>query len=469
MSNMQQASGILKLNLVTFTWGEFFMAAQYVVPIGIDNFRKLVTIADADGRSNLFVDKTNFIQEILRDRSEVILITRPRRFGKTINMSMLQHFLAAEVEGKPTKNLFDNLAIAKDQNAMACQGKYPVIFITFKDTNETDYPEAEAAIREQISATYEEFKYLLDSTKLMSYQRNTFQRILDKGSSLSELKNAIKNLSKYIYIDSGIKPYLLIDEYDTPMQVGYSSGYYEKITNLIKSMLGIALKGNSNIEKGILTGITRIAGESLFSIFNNPKIRTILDNQYSTYFGFTEGEVDALFHKAGLDYNLSQLKAWYNGYQCGDTLLYNPWSIMQALHDGGKISGYWINTSTNALVADLITNGGDKVYAQLEVLLQGKTIVENLDEHIVYQNIEKNRAAIWTLLVMAGYLKIVAVHTSMNNTEYELALPNKEVEYFYQNTIQTWLSGDGSAAAYKNFIKDLLAGDLTEFEAQLSS
>jgi hypothetical protein len=432
------------------------MATQYVIPVGCDNFRKLVTATDQYGSKSLFVDKTKFIQEILSDAAEVLLITRPRRFGKTLNMSMLQHFLGAEVDGLPTKDLFNDLLISQDQAAMAYQGKYPVIFITFKDTKGSSYAAIEAAIREQIKSVYNEFRYLLDKQLISKEDQIVYQQILLKQSSVSDLMNSIKNLSQYIYANGDVHPYLLIDEYDTPIHSAYYQDYYTDVLDLIRAMLCTALKGNANIKQGILTGITRIAKESIFSGLNNLKTRSLLDNKYSTYFGFIEDEVNDLFSKSCLDCDLVQLKNWYNGYQCGDTLLYNPWSIMNSIDDGGTIKQYWINTSDNGLAIDLILKGGTKVHEQLAILLQGKTITESLDNHIVYNNIEQNRAAIWTLLVMAGYLKIIASHNVMDSIEYELALPNEEVKYFYKNIIQVWLSGDGSAKWYSNFLKDLL-------------
>jgi hypothetical protein len=444
------------------------MPIQYAVPVGTGNFKELITDADPDGKKNLFVDKTYFIQEVLRDRAKVLLITRPRRFGKTINMSMLQHFLAAKVDRQPTKDLFNNLLISQDPAAMAYQGKYPVIFVTFKDAKGNSYAATEAAIRAQICFIYEEFKHLLDSTNLMPHQKNIFQQMLDKTSNLSDLINSIKNLSQYIYLDGGVRPYLLLDEYDTPIHSAYSTDYYEAVLNLVRGMLSTALKDNSNIEKGILTGITRIARESLFSELNNITVYTLQKKGYADCFGFTETEVTNLCAKMQLDSSLTEIKAWYNGYLCSDITLYNPWSVMNCLKDNGEISSYWINTSTNDLAANLILQGGTKVHEQLATLLRSKTIIENLDDHIVYNNIAQNRAAIWTLLVMAGYLKIVASHKILDHIEYELALPNNEVKYFYKNAIQAWLSGDGSAQWYSNFLKDLLAGDLHAFEQQLT-
>ena len=444
------------------------MTTGYVVPVGVGNFRDLVTATSKSSKKSLFVDKTAFISEILDDGSKIILITRPRRFGKTINLSMLRHFLSAEVDRQPTKDLFNDLLISKDQAAMEYQGKYPVIFITFKDAKGRSYYDIEAAMREQIKSVYEEFRCLLNSATLMSHQKNIFQQMLDKTSSIPDLMNSIKNLSQYIYTECGVRPYLLLDEYDTPIHSTYSKDYYKEALNLIRCMLSTALKDNSNIEKGILSGITRIAKESVFSELNNITVYTLQNQGYADCFGFTELEVAALCAKMQLDASLTDIKAWYNGYLCSDTTLYNPWSVMHCLKNHGKISPYWINTSTNDLAACLILQGGAKVHEQLGVLLQGKTIIENLDDHIVYNNIEQNRAAIWTLLVMAGYLKIVAFHQVMDHIEYELAVPNNEVKYFYKNVIQVWLSGDGSAMWYSNFLKDLLAGDLQLFEQQLT-
>jgi hypothetical protein len=442
------------------------MPIQYVVPVGTDHFRKLITLTSDDGKKSLFVDKTKFIKEILNDGSEVILITRPRRFGKTINMSMLQHFLAAEVDGQPTKDLFNGLLISQDQAAMSWQGKYPVIFISLKEVKAGNFIAARSVFAEVLRVLYEKFRYVADTLSIE--QKEIYTRILRLQATDLDLQRALLNLSGYLYKIHQEKVYLLIDEYDTPIQHAYTKEYYDEMVTFLRDLLGSSLKGNAWIKQGILTGITRIAKESIFSELNNPKTRSLLDNKYATYFGFTENEVNDLFSRSGLDCDLVQLKDWYNGYQCGDTLLYNPWSIMNSIDDGGAIKQYWINTSSNDLAIDLILKGGTKVHEQLAILLQGKTIIEGLDNHIVYNNIEQNRAAIWTLLVMAGYLKIITSHIVMDNIEYELALPNKEVQYFYKNIIQVWLSGDGSAQWYSNFLKDLLAGDLQKFEQQLT-
>jgi hypothetical protein len=442
------------------------MPIQYVIPVGCDNFRKLLTATDQYGSKSLFVDKTKFIQEILADAAEVLLITRPRRFGKTINLSMLELFLAAEVDGQATKDLFNGLLISQDQAAMAYQGKYPVIFISLKEVKAENFVAARSVFAEVVRVLYEKFRYVADILSIE--QQEIYTRILRLQATDLDLQRALLNLSGYLYKIHQEKVYLLIDEYDTPIQHAYTKGYYAEMVTFVRDVLGAALKGNAWIKQGILTGITRIAKESIFSELNNPKTRSLLDNKYSAYFGFTENEVNDLLSRSGLNCDLVQLKDWYNGYQCGDTLLYNPWSIMNSIDDGGAIKQYWINTSSNDLAIDLILKGGTKVHEQLAILLQGKTIIEGLDNHIVYNNIEQNRAAIWTLLVMAGYLKIIASHIVMDNIEYELALPNKEVQYFYKNIIQVWLSGDGSAQWYSNFLKDLLAGDLQKFEQQLT-
>ena len=441
------------------------MKIQYVVPIGTDNFRTLITTADPDGKKNLFVDKTYFIREILRDRSEVLLITRPRRFGKTLNMSMLQHFLAAEVDGLPTKDLFNDLLIFQDKASMTYQGKHPVIFISLKSVKADNFNDAKARIAEVMRKLYIQFTYLISS--LDKSEEKIYQSILNRDASNLDLQDALLNLSEYLYNTHKEKVYLLIDEYDTPIQHAYTKGYYDEMVTFVRDLFGSSLKGNACIKQGVLTGITRIAKESIFSGLNNLKTRSLLDNKYATYFGFTEDEVNDLFARSGLDCDVVQLKNWYNGYKCGDTLLYNPWSIMNSLDEGGGLKQYWINTSGNDLAIELIVKGGVEIYEKLEVLLQNKPILENLDEHIIYQNINENRAAIWTLLVMTGYLKVVSSPTVEGSNKYELALPNKEVRYFYQNAIQIWLSDKNGAMWYQNFLEDLLVGKLLNFEKKL--
>ena len=445
---------------------DIYMAMQYVVSVGTDNFRKLVTATDQYGNKSLFVDKTKFIQEILADGAEVTLITRPRRFGKSLNMSMLQHFLSAEVDEQPTKDLFNNLLISQDQAAMAHQGKYPVICISLKEVQADNFVAAKMRIAEIVRKTYEKFRYV--EKNLSVEQKEIYTRILRLKATDVDLENSLLNLSEYLYKEHREQPYLLIDEYDTPIQHAYTKKYYDAMISFMRRFFGASLKGNTNIKKSFVTGVSRIAKESIFSELNNLKSRSLLHNKYASCFGFTENEVNDLFARSGLSCDLVQLKDWYNGYRCGDTLLYNPWSIMNSIDDGGSIQSYWINTSTNQLAARLILQGGIKVHERLETLLQGKTIIEKLDDYVVYKNIEQNRASIWTLLVMTGYLKIIAIHGKIGNPEYELALPNKEVQYFYQNAIQVWLSGDGSAQWYNNFLQDLLDGNLQEFEQQLT-
>jgi hypothetical protein len=441
------------------------MAIQYVIPVGCDSFRELTTLTSTDCKKSLFVDKTRFIKEVLDEGAKIILITRPRRFGKTINMSMLQHFLAAEVDGQPTKDLFNGLLISQDQAAMSWQGKYPVIFISLKEVKAENFIAARSVFAEVLRVLYEKFRYVEDTLSIE--QKEIYTRILRLQATNLDLQRALLNLSGYLYKIHQEKVYLLIDEYDTPIQHAYAKEYYDEMVTFLRDLLGSSLKGNAWIKQGILTGITRIAKESIFSELNNPKTRSLLDNKHAAYFGFTEDEVNDLFSRSGLDCDVAQLKTWYNGYQCGDTLLYNPWSIMNSLDDGGALKQYWINTSGNDLAIELIIKGGVEIYEKLEVLLQNETILENLDEHIVYKNINKNRAAIWTLLLMTGYLKVVSSPTAEGSNKYELALPNKEVRYFYQNAIQIWLSDRNGAMWYQNFLEDLLAGKLLNFEKKL--
>jgi hypothetical protein len=408
---------------------------EYIPAIGVQTFRELVNLKDEHGRKSLFVDKTYFIGDLLRDLSKVILINRPSKFGKTINMSMLQHFLAAKVNGLPTKDLFKGLLVSQDQNIMVHQGKYPVIFITFKEANGSSYNAVETAIREQVSCLYEEFDYLLDSEKLRPYQKNDFRQIIDKVSSLSDLKNSINNLSKYIYEDCGCTPYLLIDAYDTPVRAAYKHGYYEKIAMFFNLMFISCLKDNSTIKQAILTGITMIARESVFAGVNNITIHTLQHGNYGRCFGFTEQEVKQLCDKMNLSTKLADIKDWYNGYSCNDVALYNTWSVMNFLQSNGNIQEYWIDTDINDLVKDLIVSSDASVYEKLEALLRTEIIVENVDEHVMYNNITQNKSAIWSLLLMTGYLKAISSKYITGGYKCELALPNKEIDFFFRSAI----------------------------------
>jgi len=437
------------------------------LPIGISNFKTLITETDLTGNHYLFVDKSLFIRDILNNLSGVILITRPRRFGKTLNMSMLHHFLAQNVDGKPTHGLFDNLKIAAQPECMQQQGKYPVIFLTFKDIKNSSFEAAYNDLQELISKAYEEHEYVLTGEKLTALQKQRYQSILERKAEDTDIRSALKNLTFYLYQYYGIKPIVLIDEYDTPIQTAYINEYYEPMIEFMRQFLAKALKDNSYLQKAVLTGILRIAKESLFSGLNNIKIYSLLDSTYGEYFGFTEPEVAALLEETKLSHNIKDVKTWYNGYQAGDTILYNPWSIINYLVERGKLSPYWVNTSDNRLVKELLINSSAGFKEQFEILLQDNPIEKLITENFVFTYLTENESLVWSLLLMSGYLKITSSTQMELGQLCKLAIPNKEVKILYRVIITEWLSGINDAAVFNDFLTNFLTGKMDKFTDSL--
>ncbi len=316
------------------------------LPIGYSDFKKIVE------EKFDFVDKSLFIKEFIEEDAEVMLVTRPRRFGKTLNMSMLYYFFAKQIE-EPTKNLFDSLKIAEHSQYMAHQGKYPVIFISFKDIKESSYEMMYSRFCKLISDLYSDHRYILDN-QLYEDKKTIYNSILNQQASPTNIIDSLKDLTEYLFKYHKQKPIVLIDEYDTPIQSGYEYGYYNEVVNLFRNFLSSALKDNPYLSKSVLTGILRISRESLFSGLNNLKVYSFLHPKYGEYFGFTEDEVFRLLSKAKLENQANEIKNWYNGYQIGDHVLYNPWSIVNCVQEKGALKPYWVNTSNNNLIKEAI-------------------------------------------------------------------------------------------------------------------
>jgi len=433
------------------------------LPIGISNFKTLITETDLTGNHYLFVDKTLFIYDILNNLAETILITRPRRFGKTLNMSMLYHFLSAEIDGRPTQGLFNNLKVAAHPECMQHQGKYPVIFLTFKDIKSSSFEDFYASICNLIGDLYESHEQILLGDKLTVYQKKQYRLVLEREAVYVNIKTALLDLTFYVYQHYGVKPIVLIDEYDTPIQTAYVNNYYQEMIDFMREFLSSALKDNAYLQKAVLTGILRIAKESLFSGLNNIKIYSLLDSTYGEYFGFTEPEVAALLEKTNLSHNIKDVKIWYNGYQAGDTILYNPWSIINYLVERGKLSPYWINTSNNTLVKELLINSSAGFKEQFETLLQDNPIEKLITENFVFTYLTANESLVWSLLLMSGYLKITSSTQMELGQLCKLEIPNNEVKILYRVIIAEWLSGVNDAAIFNEFLTSLLVGKIDTF------
>ena len=430
------------------------------LPIGISDFKKIIL-----GKYD-FADKSLFIKEIIEDGASVILIVRPRRFGKTLNLSMLYYFL--QINSHKNHNIFEKLHIFKDQEfCLEHQNKYPVIFISFKDIKRSSIKDAQNDIETLISQLYTEHIYLLDDDLLYEHEKITYNSLLLKIADKSDLIKSIKNLTEYLQRKFSKSPILLIDEYDTPIQESYLKGYYLEMVELMRSILGQALKDNVFLSKAIITGITKIAQESLFSGLNNIQSYSVLKTKYGQYFGFTEEEVDHFLQRGKVE-NHSYFKEWYNGYQIGDYFLYNPWSIINCLSNDSKLQPYWLNTSSSELIDKLIRSSNILVKQKFEALLQGQVIEQAISENLVFPDLEFDSEALWILLLYTGYLKVLSSKLKGNRLMAKIAIPNKEVSFVYDKIVERWFSLVTSLESYDNFIKSLISGDMKKFKLYLS-
>src|SRR3990167_6708078 len=432
------------------------------LPIGYSDFKKIID----EGFE--FVDKSLLINEVIND-GEVVLITRPRRFGKTVNMSMLRYFFELSTDNKAY--LFKNLKITHEKNLFSKHhGQYPVIYLTLKDVKEPTYESALEKIKYLIGKIYDEYsRLLLNSDKLTEFQKSYIRGILSKQSSQAEVEDSLLMLSRFLYDYYGKKVCILIDEYGTPIQSGYLNNYYDEIIGFFRNLFSAALKDNAWLFKSVLTGILRISKESLFSGLNNLKVYSVLHPKYGAYFGFTENEVKALLLQTGLEKNSAEIKDWYNGYQIGDHVLYNPWSIINCLQDDGVLGPYWVNTSDNALIKTLLLKSSEGFKERFELLLEGSAIERLIDENFVYPDlIKNNEPAVWSLLLMTGYLKVDSCQKTDQGTLCHLRIPNREIRNLYRGIIEQWLSNGYGVEWYNQFLEHLLDGNMIAFERDLT-
>jgi hypothetical protein len=439
-------------------------------PIGVSDFKKIVS-----GHYTL-VDKSLFIQDVLNDDAEVILITRPRRFGKTLNMSMLRYFFDI-VGANDNRKLFEPLAIAqaKTRHGTCCfefQGKYPVIFLSLKDIKASTYELAYQKIASIVSDLYKEHIYLLDSHALLPEDKQIAHDIIAEIASPSHLQNALKNLARYLSLHHNAKTILLIDEYDTPIHAAYlsSPSYHEAMLEFMRGFFGGALKDNIFLHKGVVTGILRIAQANLFSDLNNIDVYTLLRDDYAQYFGFTPDEVKKLVLDSGLPVRLDAIQAWYNGYQIGDTVLYNPWSMLCCLKQRGHLQSYWLETGEAGLLGVALRKQSIHVKLQLQQLMEGETIEVKLDYRTSLLDIERNPVAVWTLLVFSGYLNARPTHFSDDGKiTCQVSIPNREVSGAYLRFVQNWYENALTDGHYMALLDALTHGRVEQFQELLQT
>ena len=435
------------------------------VGIGIQDFEDII-------KNNCFyIDKTSFIKEWWENGDSVTLITRPRRFGKTLNMSMLNRFFSLDFAGKG--EIFEGLSIWEEEKYRNLQGTYPVINLSFASIKETDFKTTQLRMIELLQTLFERFSFLHQSDKLSENEQN-YVKSMTREMTAFEASSALHRLSELLYKHYGKKVIILLDEYDTPMQEAYVNGFWDDLVAFTRSMFNATFKTNPHLARGVMTGITRVSKESIFSDLNNLEVVTTTSDKYATAFGFTEEEVFAGLDECELSSEKDKVKEWYDGFIFGSHAdIYNPWSILNFL-DKRNYTTYWANTSSNSLVGKLIREGNGEIKVQFEELLQGKILRVPVDEQIVYNQLDDNENAIWSLLLASGYLKVLS-RDDMSALEqgeeacYELALTNLEVRKMFKDMVRSWFRKTN--ADYNAFIKAMLLQDvdaMNEYMSQMS-
>ena len=421
------------------------------IPIGVENFKEIIT------NNCYYVDKTKFIEKILNDGSKIKLFTRPRRFGKTLNISTIKHFFDIK-NNEENRKLFNNLDIEKSVYIKE-QGQYPIIFISMKGIKDITWEEAKSSLKILISKLYSEFKYLLDD--LDEFDLPRFKKYLLADIDFANLKNALEFLTRVLYEKHKKEVILLIDEYDSPLISAYEHNYYDEAINFFKVFYGEALKTNDYLKMGIITGIIRVIKAGIFSDLNNLRVYSILDKQYSDFFGFTEKEVEKILIDFNIEYNLPEVKSWYDGYKFGDTEVYNPWSILNFVQNR-ELEGYWIGTSGNFLIKEVLKDSNSEINISLEKLFNGEKIEEVITGNSDLSSLLSYHE-IWELLLFSGYL---TVDKKIDEDVYSLRLPNKEIRKFFKNEFIDITFG---ASEFRKTMETLKNNKIEEFEKNLQN
>ncbi len=437
------------------------------IHIGSSNFAELIT------ENGVFVDKSLFIKDIIEDGSKVILITRPRRFGKTLNMSMLHHFFAAKIGFVETSGLFDHLAIAREDNGFYLkeyQGKYPVIFVSFKDLKARDYQtvtEQLSFLLQEVFATHRE---LLQSPHLDELDKLKFRSYLEMEIfSPSKIDVSLRFLSELLCKHHRQKVVILVDEYDTPLNAAYVENYIEDLTPLMRNLMSNTFKDNDALHKGVMTGILRVSKDSMLSGLNNLEVYTILDKKYREYFGFSDKELDELYQEQGLIADRENAKKWYNGYNFAGLQIYNPWSILNCLHRDGEFDDYWVHTSNNKMIETLLLEFREDVHPAVTELMEHKSTEVIIDRHVTYDTLDIQSSSLWSLLLFAGYLTTESCEaTGKLLYRCQVKLPNIEIVHLLNYYFDMWFS-TRLGVQYQSFLNNLVEGKVEKFSEQLNT
>ena len=424
------------------------------LPIGISDFKKII-----DGNYYYF-DKTELIKSIIGEPGEVKMFTRPRRFGKTLNMSMIKYFFDIQNKNE-NKKLFENLKISENEY-FEKQGTAPVISISFRNYDESSWENGFEMIKNTISDLYDEFEFVKEN--LSARKKEKYDSILFNRATEATWKLSLLDLTKYLYEYHGRKVVVLIDEYDQPIIDSYVKGYYQEAISFFKTFYGVVLKDNNYLEMGIMTGILRVAKENIFSGLNNLRVHTILDNRFTEYFGITESEVEQALKDFDLEFELKDVQRWYNGYLFGDIKIYNPWSIINFLNDE-KLKSYWVNTSGNELIKLYLKKLKNEIFDDFSKLLNKKSILRRIDENMTFANLEANyEENIWNLFFHSGYLTL-AEEVQDDEEQVYLKIPNEEIlKMFSKMFIEVYFENYNS---FYNMVYSLKNGDIETFKKEL--
>ncbi len=436
------------------------------LPIGVDNFKNLIT------NDYYYVDKTLFIKELIDKKGEVNLFTRPRRFGKTLNLSMLRYFF--EINENSHDELFQNTKIMScGEKYLAHMGQYPVISLSLKGLKQGTFQDAFHRFKEEISREYKNHDEVLENLKYDA-DRELFLRIIDKTAAYEEYLASIQFLSECLYQCYKKKVIILIDEYDVPLENSYFSGFYDKMIALIRSIFESALKTNPYLEFAVITGCLRISKESIFTGLNNLKIMSITSGNYAEYFGFTQNEIDEILQYYKLEADKETVRQWYDGYLFGNQAVYNPWSVINYVSDNvtdAKVlpTPYWSNTSANSIVRRLVERADFSVKQEIESLIEGNTITKPVHEDITYDEMESTQDNLWNFLYFTGYLKKISEYQHENDEirYVKLAIPNREVRYIYKRTILSWFDEKIQSTNLSELYHAMLEGDVQTMEDKI--
>ena len=434
------------------------------LPIGVDNFETLIT------KDYYFVDKTLFIRDLLNMKGEVNLFTRPRRFGKTLNMSMLRYFFEMD---ENNRELFAGTKImSAGEEYLKWMGQFPVISLTLKSMKQASYKNAFYSFKEEIAREYRRHDRILADLPY-TMDREKYLRFIGSRAEPEEYQDALKYLSACLYAVTGKKSIILIDEYDVPLENAFLAGFYDQMIALVRSLFESALKTNENLEFAVVTGCLRISRESIFTGLNNLKIMSITADAYAEYFGFTLDEVEAMLRFYDLEMNLKTVRRWYDGYQFGSTEVYNPWSVINYVdscrtNKNAFARPYWSNTSSNSIVRTLVEKADLSVKQEIEALIEGKTITKPIHEDITYEDMDSTQDNLWNFLFFTGYLKKIREQQEGETIYMEMAIPNSEVRYIYKNTVLRWFEEKTDKKELSPLYESVLNGD-TEKMAEILS